>query len=48
MISSSVWMSMLSTLYSEKCDYIASGTTHKSCDVGVKKSMCFIQFVWYD
>ncbi len=31
----------------KKCDYMASGM-HKSCDVGVQKSMWFIQFVWYD
>lgn len=41
-------MSKLSTLYSQKCDYMASGTTHRSCDVGVEKSMWFIQLVWYD
>jgi len=46
MISSSVWMSKLLTLYSKKCDYIASGTTHRSCDAGIQKSMWFIQFVF--
>jgi hypothetical protein len=32
----------------KKCDYMANGTTHRSCDAGVQKSMWFIQFVWYD
>jgi hypothetical protein len=45
MITSSVWMSKLSTLYSKKSDYMANGTMHKSCDVGVQKSMWFIQYI---
>jgi hypothetical protein len=39
-------MSKLLTLYSKKCDYIATGATHRSCDAGIQKSMWFIQFVF--